>query len=312
MTGAGKRTLVVGGGLIGTEVALRLRESGGDVRVLSRTIGSRLRALAPAAGIELVEAELGTGLKLSSAIADVDAIVCLAGSSTPSRAAADPAGALSGSVMPALDALLAAADAGVKRVVVASSGGTIYGAGAPRPTPEDAPRHPSSLHGVNSLALEEYVEFFRRESGIGVTVLRFSNVYGPGAEPRRGQGVIAAWVRALALGQRVQLIGSEEAERDFVYVADAADAVERVLGAEPGTFNVGGGGTVSLATLLEHLREGTGIDPVVDRQPARGVDVPSTHLDVSRIREVAGWEPTTSLSDGIAATWAWETRERTR
>ena len=109
MTGAGKRTLVVGGGLIGTEVALRLRESGGDVRVLSRTIGSRLRALAPAAGIELVEAELGTGLKLSSAIADVDAIVCLAGSSTPSRAAADPAGALSGSVMPALDALLAAA-----------------------------------------------------------------------------------------------------------------------------------------------------------------------------------------------------------
>ena len=87
---------------------------------------------------------------------------------------------------------------------------------------------------MNSLALEEYVEFFRRESGIGVTVLRFSNVYGPGAEPRRGQGVIAAWVRALALGQRVQLIGSEEAERDFVYVADAADAVERVLGAEPG------------------------------------------------------------------------------
>jgi len=309
MTGPGERTLVIGGGLIGTEVALRLRSSGREVRVLSRTIGGRLRELGPEAGVELVEAELGAGLALSGAIADVDAIVCLAGSSTPSLAAADPAGALGGSVVPALESLRAAADAGVPRVVLASSGGTVYGAGAPLPTPEDTPLEPSSLHGVNSLAVEAYAAYFARETPIEVSVLRFSNVYGPGAEPRRGQGVIAAWCRALALGRPLAIIGPESARRDFVYVTDAADAVERSIAGPAGVYNVGGDGSVTLSALLEHMREATGLDPVVERLPDRGVDVPSTHLDVTRLREATGWEPRTPLAEGIAATWAWERRE---
>lgn len=298
---------MIGGGLIGTEVALRLRRSGREVRVLSRSIGTRLRALGPPAGIELMEAEVGAGLALSGAIADVEEIICVAGSSTPSIAAADPGGALTGSVLPSLDALMAAAEAGVGRIVVASSGGTIYGAGAPLPTPEDAPLLPSSLHGVNSLAVEAFVDYFRRESGVAATTLRFSNIYGPGAEPRRGQGVIAAWCRALALGRPITLIGSDEARRDFLFVADAAEAVELALTAPAGIYNVGGGEGVSLAALLDHLREGTGRDPEVERLPGRGVDVPSTELEIAKIRAATGWEPTTSLSEGIAATWRWET-----
>lgn len=308
MAGSRRRALVIGGGLIGTEVGLRLRASGREVRVLSRSIGARLRALGPAAGIELAEAEVGAGLALSEAIAGVDEVLCLAGSSTPAIAAADPAGALAGSVLPTLDALIAAGEADVRRVVVASSGGTVYGAWAPLPTPEDAPLEPSSLHGVNSLAVEAFVDFFRRERGIEATTLRFSNVYGPGAEPRRGQGVIAAWCRALALGRPITIIGSEAARRDFAFVGDAARAVELALDAPAGVYNVGGGGSVSIAELIDHLREGTGTSPEIERLPGREVDVPNTELDISRFRAATGWAPETGLTEGIAATWRWERR----
>ncbi len=300
--------LVIGGGLIGTEVGLRLRAGGRRVRVLSRSIGGRLRELGPAAGIELVEAEVGTGLALSEAISGVDEVICLAGSSTPAIAAADPTGALAGSVFPTLDALLAAGEAGVRRVVIASSGGTVYGASAPLPTPEDAALEPSSLHGVNSLAIEAFADFFRRERGIEATTLRFSNVYGPGAEPRRGQGVIAAWCRSAALGRPITIIGSDQARRDFVFVADAARAVEAALAAPARIYNVGGGESVSIAELIGHLRAGTGVEPEIERLPGRDVDIANTELDISRLRAATGWSPKTGLVEGIAATWRWERR----
>lgn len=302
-----RRILVIGGGLIGTELAIAARAAGSEVTVLSRSIGQRLSAFAPAAGIETVEAEVGTGGALAERVRDADAVLCLAGSSTPSVAAADPDGALLGSLAPVLAVLETAHDAGVSRIVIASSGGTIYGDGATTPTPEDHPLRPSSLHGVNYVAVEGFADFYRREEGMDVTVLRFSNVFGPGAEPRRGQGVIAAWLRALALGRQPVLIGPDTVRRDFVYVTDAAEATLAALTAAPDTYNVGGGGSVALGDLLLRIGETTGREIEVDRRPGRGVDLPVTHLDISRIRAATGWEPRVSLAEGLSATWNWET-----
>lgn len=299
---------MVGGGLIGTESALALSGAGRDVRVLSRSMSPRLVELAGPAGIELVEAEVGTGRALAEAVGDVGAVLCLAGSSTPSAAASDPDGALLGSLSPVLAVLESAHDAGVSRVVVASSGGTIYGAGAATPTGEDEPRQPSSLHGVNYLAVEGFADFYRREIGMDVTTLRFSNVYGPGAEPRRGQGVIAAWTRALALGRPVVLIGPDTAQRDFVYASDAAAAIEASLGAPAATYNVGGGATISLRDLLGELEGATGREIAVERRAGRGVDVPVTHLDISAIGSATGWSPQVGIGEGLRAVWAWESR----
>lgn len=310
MDAAGGRTLVVGGGLIGTEVALELTRNGHSVVVVSRSISPRLATLGAGAGIELVTAEVGTGSALTRAAEGCTAAICLAGSSTPARAAADPDGALLGSLAPVLATLESAADAGVPRAIIASSGGTVYGSAAPTPTPEDAPLAPSSLHGVNSLAAEAFASFYGRERGLEVSVLRFSNVYGPGAEARRGQGVIAAWTRALALGRPVTLIGPDTARRDFVFSSDAAAAVRLALGAPGGTYNVGGGETVELRDLLECLRELSDSDSEVERLPDRGVDVPLTHLDISKLRDAAGWEPKVALREGLAAVWDWETGGR--
>lgn len=308
MTPASEPILVIGGGLIGTESALALREAGRDVRVLSRSMSPRLVELAAPAGIELVEAEVGTGRALAEAVSGVSAVLCLAGSSTPSAAASDPDGALLGSLSPVLAVLESAHDAGVSRVVVSSSGGTIYGAVATTPTTEDEPRRPSSLHGVNYLAVEGFADFYRREIGMDVTTLRFSNVYGPGAEPRRGQGVIAAWTRALALNRPLVLIGPDSAQRDFVFASDAAAAIIAALDAPAGIYNVGGGGTISLAALLDELAAATERELVVERRPGRGVDVPVTHLDITRITAATGWSPQVGLAEGLRSVWAWESR----
>jgi len=147
MASKGKRILIVGG-LIGTETALTLAGSGHSVHVLSRSIGPRLLESAAASGIELTEAEISRPQALAETAAGVEAMICLAGSSTPAFAASDPENALINSVHPALTTLETARRAGIPRVVLASSGGTIYGAGAPSPTPETAPLRPSSLHGA--------------------------------------------------------------------------------------------------------------------------------------------------------------------
>jgi UDP-glucose 4-epimerase len=302
------RILVIGGGLIGADAALRLRRTGGQVRVLSRSMSPRLVEIAREEGVDLIESEVGAGRSLATAVEDADAILCLAGSSTPAIAAADPEGALSGSLFPVLTTLEAARDAGVRRVVIASSGGTVYGPAAPLPTPEEAPLRPSSLHGVNYLAVEAFADYFRRECSMEIVVLRFSNVYGPGATPRRGQGVIAAWTRALALGRSPVLIGPDSARRDFLFSADAAEAIAAVLEGPSGTYNVGAGVSTSLAELIEHLRAVTGKDFQVDARPGRGVDVPATHLDIGLIERVTGWRPATGIIDGLRAVWEWESR----
>lgn len=307
MEAAAGHILVIGGGLIGTEVALDLSQRGARVVVVSRSISPRLGALGPEAGIELVTSEAGQGAALTRAAEGCSAVVCLAGSSTPAGAAADPERALQGSLGPVLATLESAAEAGVPRAVIASSGGTVYGAGAPIPTSENAPLEPSSLHGVNSLAAEDFASYYGRERGMAVSVLRFSNVYGPGAQARRGQGVITAWTRALARGRPVTLIGPETARRDFVFSTDAAAAVRLAVTAPAGIYNVGGGETVALADLLDCLREVSGSEPEVERLPDRGVDVPVTHLDISKLRDAAGWEPRVGLREGVAAVWSWET-----
>lgn len=299
---------MVGGGLIGTETALLLRESGREVTVLSRTIGQRLGQEARAAGIATVEAEVGTGTALSTSVRGADAVLCLAGSSTPSVAAADPDGALLGSLSPVLAVLEAARDEGVSRVVIASSGGTVYGAGARTPTREDHPLRPTSLHGVNYQAVEAFADLYRREFGVEVTVLRYSNVYGPGAEPRRGQGVITAWLRALALGRPLVLIGPDSVRRDFVYVSDAAEAAVASLSAPADVYNVGGGESVALADLLAEIEQVTARPLEIERREGRGVDVPVTHLDVGRIAERAGWRPRIGLREGLRRAWEWEMR----
>lgn len=301
--------LVVGGGFLGSHVAHRLAAEGHSVVVYSRSFSDwLLRSDRSSPGrIELAEGELPPGRGLHELIEASDVVFYMAGASTPAMAQSDPGGSITSSVVPAAAVLDLMRRTSKRRIVLASSGGTVYGAVTELPTPETHPTKPISLHGHNSLTVERYAMFFAEQYGFEPIIIRYSNPYGPGQLARHGQGVVAAWCEALAHGETITLYGDGQARRDFVFIEDAATAtVDAGLHATgPAVYNVGSGESISLESLLDALQEVTGLQAELRRIPARPVDVPITQLDCTKIAEELGWRPTTALQEGLRASWRW-------
>jgi UDP-glucose 4-epimerase len=301
--------LVIGGGFLGSHVAHRLAADGNTVIVFSRSFNDWLvRHERPGAGsIELAEGELPGGHGLAELIEQADVVFYLAGSSTPATAQTDPGGSITSSVVPAAAVLDLMRETSTRRIVIASSGGTVYGAVKELPTNEQHSTEPISLHGHNSLTVERYAMFFARRHGFEPVILRYSNPYGPGQLARRGQGVVAAWCEALAHEETITLFGDGGARRDFVYIDDAAEAtVLAGLSADgPVTYNVGSGQSHSLRELLEVVERAAGRRARIEQICARPVDVPITQLDCALIGRDLGWKPTTTFEQGVRASWEW-------
>jgi len=301
--------LVVGGRFLGAHVAQRLAAREHTVIVYSRSFNEWLvrKDRSSKGHIELAEGELPAGHGLAELIDSADVVFYMAGSSTPAMAQTDPGGSIISSVVPAAAVLDLMRETSTRRIVLASSGGTVYGAVKRLPTSENDPTTPISLHGHNSLTVERYAMFFAEQYAFEPVIIRYSNPYGPGQLARRGQGVVAAWCEALAHGETITLYGDGQVRRDFVFIDDAAEATV-VAGLEaigPTVYNVGSGESRSLNDLLGVLQCMSGRSARVHRIPARPVDVPATQLDCSRIRSDLGWKPTTPLQVGIRASWEW-------
>src|SRR6266545_81513 len=137
---------------------------------------------------------------------------------------ADPVADASVNVLGLLNLLQGAQAGRVRRVILASSGGTVYAEAAALPIEETAPKLPVSPYGVAKLASEHYLAMFARLYGIEAVALRYSNVYGPRQNPRGEAGVVAIFARALLAGRPLVVYGDGEQTRDMVYVADVAAA----------------------------------------------------------------------------------------
>lgn len=299
--------LIVGGGLIGSHLAVSLASAGHPVVVYSRSFSPWMtEQLARMPGVTLVTGELPGDPALAGYVDAAQIVFLVAGSSTPAMSEGDTTSSVLGSLVPTLTVLDAMRRTTTRRIVMASSGGTVYGDVQILPTPEIHVRRPISLHGVNAVVGEEYAMFFAREHGLEPTILRFSNVYGPGQYVRGGQGVIAAWCRAMAAGEPLTLIGGGGVRRDFIFARDAAEAM--VAAARHGaldTFNAGSGVSTALSEVADLLRAVSGREVEVQRLPARRVDVPVTMLDGTLLTAATGWRAQTPLVRGLAVTWEW-------
>jgi UDP-glucose 4-epimerase len=231
----------------------------------------------------------------------------MAGSSTPESASLDPGASIANHIVPAAAVLELMRDTPTRRIVVASSGGTVYGAATEFPTPEDHPTRPINLHGHHSLTIERYAEFFAERYDFEPVILRYSNPYGPGQLARRGQGVIAAWCQALARGEPLVVYGDSATRRDFIYIDDLVSAtVGAGLKARAGTYNVGSGEARALEEVIELLADAAGLDRArVERVGGRGVDVPITQLQCDRLHAAIEWTPRVPLPEGIQQSWDW-------
>src|SRR5205807_1023450 len=193
------------------------------------------------AGVELEAADLN-----SAAAAKVvqrfhpDAILHLAAQGGVSRSVRDPAGDASVNVLGTVNLLKASADAGCRRFVFASSGGAIYGRASRLPTPERTTPRPLSPYGAAKLAAEVYLGMFGRTFGLRTLALRYSNVYGPFQDRTGEAGVVAITCERLLSGRPPEVRGDGHQTRDFVFVADVADANLRALNSSVmGDINIG-------------------------------------------------------------------------
>jgi UDP-glucose 4-epimerase len=300
--------LIVGGGFIGAPLAERLAREGHRVTIYSRSFNARLaRAKNDVLDrIRMVEGEVPPAGGLLELVSEADLVFYLAGTSTPAAANNDPGGSMTRHVVPAAAVLELMRETSTRRVIVASSGGTVYGLPQQLPTPEDYPTRPFSLHGHHSLTIERYAQFFAERFGFETIILRYSNPYGPYQVARRGQAVIAAWSEALARDEPLRIFGDPQTRRDFVFIDDLVEATALAgLNAAGGTYNVGSGRATSLQEVAHLLVAASGRQPDILYAEARPVDVPVTQLDCSRLRSATGWSPSVSLSDGIQAVWDW-------
>ena len=211
-------------------------------------------------------------------------------------------------VLGSLNVLEAARACGARKVVVASSGGTIYGEPAPESLPVDEthPQRPVSPYGVAKKVVDDYLYAYRRLHGLDFAALALANVYGPRQDPNGEAGVVAIFAGRLLAGDDCTVFGDGEQTRDFVYVDDVVDAFVRAADRGSGVLcNIGTGVETSVNVLYRAMAAAAGVDRPATHAPARAGELARSALDPSLALAELGWRPTTSLADGTAAVLDW-------
>jgi UDP-glucose 4-epimerase len=219
-------------------------------------------------------------------------------------------------VLGSLNVLEGAREAGTRKVVFASSGGTIYGEPADEalPVKESHPQRPLSPYGVAKKVVGDYLYVYRALHDLEFVALGLANVYGPRQDPHGEAGVVAIFAGRLLTGEPCTIFGDGEQTRDYVYVDDVVDAFVRAASRGSGLLaNVGTGTETSVNTLYATMAAAAGVDVPAVMAPGRPGELRRSSLDASRAAMHLGWTAWTPLDKGIdqVLTWFRERLDRT-
>jgi nucleoside-diphosphate-sugar epimerase len=303
----GQRILVTGGGgFIGSHLIGRLLELGYEVRTLDNfSTGHRSNLDAFVEDVEIVEGDIQSYERASHATQGCEVVFHQAALPSVPRSVQDPLTSTASNVTGTINVLLAARDAGVRRVVYASSS-SVYGANPGLPKREDMTALPISPYAVAKLAGEGYCRAFGEVYGLESVAIRYFNVFGPRQDPRsQYAAVIPNFITALLRGERPTIYGDGEQSRDFTYVENVVDANVLAAGAVDvagRVYNVACGERVTLNELFAELRNLIGSDLDAVYADARMGDVRHSLADVSAARRDLGYTPAVSLREGLTRT----------
>ncbi len=301
--------LVTGGaGFIGSHIVESLVADGLPVRAMDNFATGFAENLAPfGTAVELIEGDIRDAETLRRAMTGVEVVFHEAAEISVPKSIADPAGTYEVNLTGTLRLLLAARDAGVRKVVLASTS-AVYGDDPTSPKRESLPTSPISPYAASKLATEGMAQLFSAAYGVETVALRYFNVYGPRQRPDSAYAaVIPKFVDALTRGERPVIFGDGGQTRDFIYVSDVARA-NRLAAVTPGlggrVFNVATGTATSLLDLLEEIGTILGRPVTADHQPARPGDIRDSLANVDAIEAAMGFRPRVSLADGLRQTLA--------
>ena len=301
------RTLVIGCGFIGSNLALRLARAGEPPLVLTRhRPADEVVAAVGEANLRLGDA--ANTATVASLLDGVEHVAFCAGGLLPSQSEQDPERDRELTLQPVRATLAALRERPDATLTYLSSGGTVYGNPERLPVDETAPAAPVSAYGRLHLICEEEIEAARTEHGLDTRILRCSTVYGEHQRPGRGQGAIATFLHRIEQGEPIELFGDGSTIRDYVYASDVARAIIALMAKRdaPPVVNVGSGEATSLVEVMRLVEAELGRDAEVIQHEERGFDVHQIVLDTSLLRETIDFEPT-PLPVGIARTHTWLT-----
>ncbi|HVG71259.1 MAG TPA: SDR family oxidoreductase [Vicinamibacterales bacterium] len=301
--------LVTGGaGFIGSHLSEELVRQGERVRVVDSFITGKRDNLKHIPGVELIEGDLADLAVAQRAVAGVDYVLHQAAIPSVPRSVQDPITSNRANIDASLNVLVAARDAGVRRLVYAGSS-SAYGDTPTLPKVETMGTAPLSPYALQKLVAEQYCQMFTRLYGLETVTIRYFNVFGPRQDPSSPySGVISLFIRALVEGRQPTIYGDGEQTRDFTYVANVVDGVLRACtasGASGEVINVATGGRISLNQLFNALKGLTGADVNPIYAEPRAGDVRDSQADISKARSLLGYQPLVALDQGLEQTVAW-------
>ena len=308
------RFLVTGGaGFIGSNLVEELLKRGHDVAVFDNfSTGRRVNLRTFAKDIELLEGDLRDANAVRAAVHGRTFVLHQGALPSVTRSVQDPIASNDVNVGGTLNVLLAARDAGVKKVVAASSS-SVYGDTPTLPKIESMPVLPMSPYAVSKLATEKYCAAFYRVYGLETVALRYFNVFGPRQDPTsQYSAVIPRFITAVLNGQHPVIYGDGLQSRDFTFVANVVDANIRACyadGVAGEFFNVACGERYTLMDLLITVGEITGKPAKATHEPGRTGDVRHSLADISKIQKAMAFEPRVKFRQGLEATVAFFSQE---
>ncbi len=301
--------LVTGGaGFIGSHLCEELARRGETVRVVDSLITGKRANLAHVPNVEFIEGDLADFSVATRAVRGVDYVLHQAAIPSVPRSVEDPITSNRANIDASLNLLVAARDAGVKRVVYAGSS-SAYGNSATMPKVETMPTAPLSPYALQKLVAEQYCQMFTRLYGLETVTIRYFNVFGPRQDPSSPySGVISLFIKALFENQRPKIYGDGEHTRDFTYVANVVDGVLRACHAKDASgevINVATNGRVSLNQLFTTLRTliGANVEPIYDKP--RAGDVKDSQADINKAARLLGYKPLVTFEQGLKNTVDW-------
>jgi UDP-glucose 4-epimerase len=302
--------LVTGGaGFIGSHIAEALVRRGERVRVLDSLVTGKRANLAHLEGrLEFIEGDISHYADARRAVEGVSIIFHQAAIPSVPRSIAEPQLNHTANVDGTFNLLLAAREAGVRRVVYAASS-SAYGDTEKLPKTEDIRPNPLSPYAAAKLFGEYYCQVFARVYGLETVALRYFNVFGPRQDPSSPySGVISKFITWLLAGEPPVIFGDGEQSRDFTYIDNVVDANLRAAEAEGVSgevINVALGERITLNQLLKELQQIIGTNLKPRYEGPRPGDVRHSLADISRAQRLLGYEPLVYLAEGLRRTVEW-------